>query len=76
MRLLNVRTGQMTDFISENGTPPYAILSHVWGSDEVTHRDWETLPPSEVEKKQGCMKISYSRRQAILDDISWIWVDT
>ena len=76
MRLLNVHTGRIDEFNSDDTVPAYAILSHTWGSDEVTLRDWETLPRSEVEAKAGWEKISHCRRQAGLDGFGWVWVDT
>ncbi len=76
MRLLNARTGAMKDFMSEGQTPPYAILSHTWGNEEVTYRDWESLATSEIERMEGYEKIGYSRGQAVADGLDWIWVDT
>lgn len=38
MRLINVNTYEMREFIGTR-IPPYAILSHTWGSDEVTLQD-------------------------------------
>lgn len=76
MRLLSAKTGKLVDFISEYDIPTYASLSHTWGKEEVSYHDWVTLPPSEVEKKQGYKKISYSCQQSILEGIDWIWVDT
>lgn len=39
MRLLDSRTLQFKEFIREDQTPRYAILSHTWGDDEVTFKD-------------------------------------
>jgi hypothetical protein len=40
MRLLNVHSLKLEEFGGEpgNGIPPYAILSHTWGRDEVSFR--------------------------------------
>ncbi|KAF4619074.1 hypothetical protein G7Y89_g14774 [Cudoniella acicularis] len=76
MRLLNVKTRKFEDFYSNN-IPPYAILSHRWGSKEVTFEDiksgrlsgWRT-PRSWAFKLEGC------RLQAKKDNLSYIWIDT
>lgn len=41
MRLLDATTNQLEDFV-ENEIPPYAKLSHTWGttSDEVSFRGY------------------------------------
>jgi hypothetical protein len=39
MRLLHAATGKMKNFIDDDDIPPYAILSHTWGDDEVTFQD-------------------------------------
>ncbi len=48
MRLINVKTFQMEEFLDDR-TPPYAILSHTWGpdSEELTLRD---MKEANVEK--------------------------
>ncbi|KAF2963944.1 hypothetical protein GQX73_g9620 [Xylaria multiplex] len=76
MRLLNSRSGNMKEFLAEDQTPPYAILSHTWGEDEVSFRDWHHEPRPEVQKKQGYRKIDYCCKQAIAEGLEWIWVDT
>lgn len=51
MRLLNVTTLQLESFSDWSSTPPYLILSHVWGSDEVTFDDiTETEEESDIRK--------------------------
>jgi hypothetical protein len=37
MRLLNTTTLKLTQFSRD--VPPYAILSHTWGDEEVTFQD-------------------------------------
>lgn len=41
MRLLNVQTLDLEEFVGEpgNDVPRYAILSHVWGPEEVTFHE-------------------------------------
>lgn len=66
----------MADFISDDATPRYAILSHTWGSDEVTYYDWKNLSISDIKLKAGCAKIMACREQAVRDGLEWVWVDT
>ncbi|KAF3057605.1 hypothetical protein CFAM422_012398 [Trichoderma lentiforme] len=76
MRLLHASKWHMADFISDDATPRYAILSHTWGSDEVTYHDWKNLSISDVKLKAGCAKIMACREQAVRDGLEWVWVDT
>jgi hypothetical protein len=46
MRLINTHTLELEEFVGR--TPPYAILSHTWGSDEVTLQDWLKWQPIQV----------------------------
>lgn len=74
MRLLNVNVQhlELTEFFGDN-IPPYAILSHTWGDDEVTFQD---LHRGQYEHKLGFGKIQYTRQQAKRDGLQWCWVDT
>lgn len=38
MRLINAETLELEEFVG--AAPPFAILSHTWGRDEVTFQDW------------------------------------
>ncbi|ETS86033.1 hypothetical protein PFICI_04058 [Pestalotiopsis fici W106-1] len=81
MRLLKVGSqGELLftkDLIhGKDEIPPYAILSHTWGSDpddEVTFKD--------LKKQRGIQKASYEKilfcaEQAKCDDLNHFWVDT
>ncbi|KAM5347616.1 hypothetical protein ACJ41O_007440 [Fusarium nematophilum] len=74
MRLLNAKTITLEVF-NETNTPPYAILSHTWGSDEVTFQEIEAYSPRPTSKA-GYQKIVKSCHQALRDGFSHIWVDT
>ncbi|UKZ74647.1 hypothetical protein TrVFT333_002317 [Trichoderma virens FT-333] len=76
MRLLHATKWHMADFLSDDVTPQYAILSHTWGLDEVTYHDWRNLSLSDVKLKAGCAKILACREQAVRDGLEWVWVDT
>jgi hypothetical protein len=53
--------------------PPYAILSHTWGDDEVSFED---LANGLGEDKDGYKKIEFCANQAIQDKLQYFWVDT
>ncbi|KAI1298786.1 HET-domain-containing protein [Xylaria venustula] len=73
MWLLNACSWEMKDFLSQNETPPYAILSHTWGDEEVSFRDWHSEPWFQVQKKQGYGKIKSCCEQAIAEGLEWVW---
>jgi hypothetical protein len=74
MRLINTSTLQVEQFLGTN-KPPYAILSHTWGDQEVTYE--EALDPKpETVQKTGYEKI---RRCCIIakeHGLSYAWIDT
>jgi uncharacterized delta-60 repeat protein len=53
--------------------PPYAILSHTWGSQEVTHED---MVKDEARNKAGYEKIKFCGNQAAENGLQYFWVDT
>ncbi|RSL60744.1 hypothetical protein CEP54_006568 [Fusarium duplospermum] len=71
MRLLNAKTFQLEQFF-DNEIPPYAILSHTWIKNEVTFQEFPSLSRDDprLEKTVGCCK------QALQDDLTYVWVDT
>lgn len=76
MRLINVETYELKGFFTEK-TPPYAILSHTWGAEEVTLQDWARLKSDEsIKHKSGFQKIKGACRQAKKDNLEWVWCDT
>ncbi|MCJ1396680.1 hypothetical protein MMC18_009572 [Xylographa bjoerkii] len=58
-----------------NNIPPYAILSHTWGSDneEVTFQD---ITSSTTKNKAGYRKICFCEKQAKQDSLQYFWVNT
>lgn len=72
MRLINAKTLELDDF-SQSQVPPYAILSHTWGEDEVANQDM-SLPGR--SSKRGYAKIVQTCRLARSHDLEHIWVDT
>ncbi|KAI0864937.1 HET-domain-containing protein [Xylaria cubensis] len=76
MWLLNSCSWELKEFISHKQAPPYAILSHTWGDEEVTFRDWQRGPWEDVERNAGFSKIENCCRQAAADGFEWVWIDT
>ncbi len=73
MRLINATTLQLEDHL--DNVPPYAILSHTWGDEEVSLQDisHSTSVPT---AKAGYSKIVESSRVARQLGHKHIWIDT
>lgn len=77
MRLLKAHeAGDRLEVVEFSGAeiPPYAILSHTWGDDEVQYADLGR--PRAAKKKKGFKKISFALAQARKDSLEFVWVDT
>jgi hypothetical protein len=76
MWLLETTTLELHEFIG-NAVPPYAILSHVWGQDEVTFVDMRKPKHREAAKKKtGYAKVEGCCVQALKDGYRWVWIDS
>ena len=76
MWLLNVDTLVLEEFVGDNA-PPYAILSHTWGSDEVSFVEMHKMKHREAaRRKEGYSKIEGCCAQAKEDGYAWAWVDS
>jgi hypothetical protein len=80
MWLVNTRTIELRSF-SEAFPPPYAILSHTWGSDndEVSFQEMSSAAaarPESVLAKPGYHKILKTCQLAKEKGYDWAWVDT
>ncbi|KAK3352538.1 hypothetical protein B0T25DRAFT_606453 [Lasiosphaeria hispida] len=53
--------------------PPYAILSHTWGDEEVLFKD---LSDGTAKNKSGYAKIQFCGAQAERDGLRFFWQDT
>ncbi|KAF5341378.1 hypothetical protein D9758_012261 [Tetrapyrgos nigripes] len=74
MRLIDTSTLQLTEFF-DNAIPPYAILSHTWGNEEVLFQHLQN--PTEVTKqRRGYSKIVRSCEIARKFGFKYIWNDT
>jgi len=77
MHLLNTNSFRICAF-QDDEVPPYAILSHRWLREEVTHEDMmvaENRGARGVDKL-GWVKLEMSCGQARKDGLEYIWVDT
>jgi Heterokaryon incompatibility protein (HET) len=84
MRLIHGETLRLVEF-ADNHIPPYAILSHTWGSEEVTLQDisdildlskearWQKIIES---KRESYDKITNCCDRASKDGLEYCWVDT
>lgn len=56
--------------------PPYAILSHTWGSDdeELTYKD--IVKKRGRNKELGYNKLQFCASQAAKDNLAYFWIDT
>ncbi|KAK4450895.1 heterokaryon incompatibility protein-domain-containing protein [Podospora aff. communis PSN243] len=76
MRLVDAQSSplRVVECVEAN-VPPYVILSHCWGLEEVSLGDL-TTNYDEATKKQGFAKIEACVRQAIADGYDYVWIDT
>jgi len=74
MRLINSTTLKLHEIV-DNQTPPYAILSHTWGEEEVSFQDLQANVPGVTENK-GFEKIRQCCRIAAGDGFEYTWIDT
>jgi len=81
MRLLKTSNLEFEEFASDDNLPPYAILSHTWGHDEVSfadhvnrnaHQDAARRQPPKAgyDKIDGCCKLAES------EGFYYVWIDT
>lgn len=63
----------LTEPLLDRDVPPYAILSHTWGDEEVIFED---LAAKKGKGKSGYAKISFCANQATTDGLEFFWIDT
>ncbi|CAN9246499.1 unnamed protein product [Alternaria alternata] len=80
MRLLNTRSLEFSCVYVPNRVPDYVILSHRWGSEEVTYADIIQAPLSEptsvTRNKSGFLKVQGACALALQNGYEWIWIDS
>lgn len=74
MRLLSAEDQTFQEF-ADDKAPPYAVLSHTWGAEEVTFEEIR-CGLTRRESKAGWKKIQNCCRQAIKDGLEFVWIDT
>jgi hypothetical protein len=79
MRLLLLNnSGQFNfpeDFVGDDTIPPYAILSHTWGTN-AEEINFEDITNGTGKDKTGYEKIHFCGEQARQDGLQHFWVDT
>jgi hypothetical protein len=74
MRLLHVQNVKLSSFETSQA-PPYAILSHTWGAEEVSFQELTTATRP-FPRRNGWTKILGACRKARRARFEWIWIDT
>jgi len=75
MRLLHTKSFALEVFFGNN-TPPYAILSHTWGQEEVLFEHVNGGLKPGTTQRLGWAKVRYSCAQAASDGYGYVWIDT
>ncbi|KAI0383489.1 HET-domain-containing protein [Hypomontagnella monticulosa] len=77
MWLLNTENGNLEEFFGAAIPSEYAVLSHRWGDEEVSFRDWLSRSSRpELCSKSGFRKIKHCCEVAKSEGIKWVWIDT
>ncbi|KAH8879042.1 HET-domain-containing protein [Thozetella sp. PMI_491] len=76
MRLLNAKSIALEAFPDDREIPPYAVLSHTWGDEEVTFQEMTHGDMDTLKAKQGFTKIRGCCQKALGDGLHYVWVDT
>ncbi|KAI0741668.1 heterokaryon incompatibility protein-domain-containing protein [Daedaleopsis nitida] len=75
MRLLNTRTAKLHSSPTSAGLR-YAILSHVWQTDEQSLQDVQALDSRRDAMEHVSAKIRRCCEVALEDGYEWVWIDT
>lgn len=76
MWLLHVDTLELEEFIG-NAIPPYAILSHTWGPEEVSFTEMKKPKyRKDARQNKGFPKIEGCCARAKKSGYTWVWVDS
>lgn len=75
MRLLHAASLELQTF-QDDEIPPYAILSHCWGKDEISFQDMTRLCGNSATRRTlGFHKIENSAKLAVEQGFEYIWID-
>ncbi|WYZ43688.1 hypothetical protein EsH8_VII_000124 [Colletotrichum jinshuiense] len=72
MRLLHTSSLELKEFMGLD-IPPYVILSHTWGEEEVLYAD---IQNGTATSKKGYKKVVSCCQKAAQDGFQWAWIDT
>jgi hypothetical protein len=72
MRLVHSKTLDLHEF-PPNEIPPYAILSHRWGKEEVSFQDMQA---GRAKGMRGFAKLKWTCQIARGQNLDFVWVDT
>ncbi|KAF5346939.1 hypothetical protein D9758_010162 [Tetrapyrgos nigripes] len=75
MRLLNTDTLNLFEFPGSH-IPPYAILSHTWGKEEITFQDIQSSSRDALRRKAGFSKLQSCCNLARAHGFEYVWIDT
>lgn len=73
MHLLDATTRTIVDFPGE--LPPYAILSHTWGAEEISFQDL-LEDRDRLQQQKGYQKIVNCLNITLRQGYRYIWIDT
>lgn len=77
IRLIDTETLKFRECIGTQKPREYAILSHTWGTEEVTFKEWagHNTDPA-IKRKAGFRKIEAACRLAQKNNLKYLWCDT
>ncbi|KAL8409678.1 hypothetical protein RB594_007939 [Gaeumannomyces avenae] len=75
MYLINTNTYHLREFQDLANVPPYAILSHTWGKDEVLFKDMQGDSNS-AKAKNGYGKVKGMCKKALAHGYDYAWIDS
>ncbi|KAI5926377.1 heterokaryon incompatibility protein-domain-containing protein [Camillea tinctor] len=77
MHLINVHTLTLREFAGSRDLPPYAILSHTWGPEEISFAEFsDPGRPYLAHDGAGLRKIRLTCQKARAAGLDWAWIDT
>ena len=80
MWLLNTSSLELDEFFGSD-IPPYAILSHTWGLEEISFKELPKIVKRQREKPGSCnikafSKITRCCQLAAAENLNYAWIDT
>lgn len=82
MRFINTASLEMRNFAIDDA-PPYAVLSYIWGDEEMSFHELQEMREGKYEsqegrerKRQGYDKIRQFCKAAQRAGIAWAWLDS